>query len=234
MKTLTVLTCAILIAPTVYAADTDCFFSSYGHTSDSECSMQTQAPMFDTNTTGCDTIAYAYVGCANTRYNPGYQSKCDEAATWFAPFQHCTKCKSGYQLTKRYRFQDLIAYTLSSCQQYCTSTNFYIEYDECEKCAIPCSSTTSWLTSNGKTGYERRTVCSSGCGTYEYRCAAGYYGKPTNDTSGCTKCPSSGNVAGQSVAGSNSAITSCYIPANTSLSDSTGTYQYTSNCYYSN
>ena len=234
-KIIAILTGCILI-PSVCSAD--CLILSYGHTSTSECGPLTTEAPFNTSTVGCKTIAYGYIGCSNPDYYPGYQGaypadpECYKATEWVGHFPYCTQCNSGYQLKRRSITQNMSVLGIERCTQ-CSSTSIVIDYDECEKCAISCSKTTSWLTSNGKTGYERRTVCKNGCGTYEYRCAAGYYGKPTNDTSGCTKCPSSGNVAGQSVAGSNKAITSCYIPANTSLSDSTGTYQYTSDCYYS-
>lgn len=83
------------------------------------------------------------------------------------------------------------------------------------------------------TGYEKRTVATCNTSTCvctktaEYRCAVGYYGTSTNGTSGCTRCPESG----QSVAGSTD-ITSCYLPAGTAFSDSTGSGTYTSDCYY--
>ena len=110
---------------------------------------------------------------------------------------------------------------------------YYFYTCECPLCTS-CTSDKSW--SSAGTGYEKKVTASCDCGectkTTAYRCAAGYYGTSTNGSTGCTICPTSGGVGGQSVAGSNSAITSCYIPANTTLSDSTGTYQYTSNCYY--
>lgn len=71
----------------------------------------------------------------------------------------------------------------------------------------------------------------TGCNTsnqYSYikctanACGAGYYGSANN----CTKCPSPGTSA----TGTTS-VTGCYA---TSGSDGTGTYKFTSNCYYSN
>jgi len=50
----------------------------------------------------------------------------------------------------------------------------------------------------------------------------------------CTSCPSFNSVAGKSTfTGGRMPITNCYIPANTSFSDSTGTYVFTSNCHHS-
>ena len=67
-------------------------------------------------------------------------------------------------------------------------------------------------------------ACVAGAKTYT-SCNAGYY------LSGglCLTCPSGGTSA----AGATS-ITSCYLPSGTTGSDSTGSYTYTSNCYYSN
>lgn len=78
------------------------------------------------------------------------------------------------------------------------------------------------------------------CGVLtEYRCASGYWGRPTNTTSGCTKCLSMRNhvdttdVPGLSSAGSTS-ITQCYMRANVRLRDNTGIFQFTQPCYYTN
>lgn len=71
------------------------------------------------------------------------------------------------------------------------------------------------------------------------RCQKGYYGTATlnnlkTSCSGCTACPSSGGVAGTTSGPGATAITECYIPAGTKSSDSTGSFEYTGNCYYKN
>ena len=231
-KIIAILTGCILI-PSVCSAD--CLILSYGHTSTSECPLTTEAPLFNTSIVGCKTIAYGYIGCSNPDYYPGYQGvypadpECYKANEWLGLFPYCTQCNSGYQLKRRSITQNMSGLGIERCTQ-CSSTSIVIDYDECEKCTLNCSGSLSWSTI--KAGYQRRTVCNNGCGTYEYRCAAGYYGSSTNGSTGCNKCPSSGEVEGQSAAGSTE-ITSCYIPKNTTLSDSTGKYQYTSDCYYS-
>ena len=58
-------------------------------------------------------------------------------------------------------------------------------------------------------------------------CKSGDYGIP--GSSGCTSCPSPGT----SGIGTTS-IGNCYIPTNKSYTDETGTYEYTSPCYYTN
>jgi len=73
-------------------------------------------------------------------------------------------------------------------------------------------------------------------------CKAGYYGSSPKlgvgldltKCSGCTKCPSSGGIAGDSVPGDNGTITKCFIPAGTAFSDASGSGTYTDNCYYQN
>lgn len=71
------------------------------------------------------------------------------------------------------------------------------------------------------------------------RCQKGYYGTATlnnlkTSCSGCTACPSSGGVSGTTSGPGATAITECYIPAGTKSGDSTGSFEYTGNCYYKN
>lgn len=105
--------------------------------------------------------------------------------------------------------------------------------DPCPSCSN-CQST-SWTSLTAD--YEKRTVATCNCGvcntSTQYRCGEGYYGSSTNGTSGCNQCPMDGNTYGLSAAGS-TAKTSCYILSGESLSDSTGTFTYTSDCYYTN
>lgn len=107
--------------------------------------------------------------------------------------------------------------------------------DPCPEC-VNCN-TTDWLPSSA--GYQARiyeAVCNCGvCETKtEYRCADGYYGSSTNGSSGCTRCPALGGVYGNSSPGSKY-VTSCYIPADVSISDGSGEFIFTPNkCFYSN
>lgn len=68
------------------------------------------------------------------------------------------------------------------------------------------------------------------CSGTTFTCAKGYY----KNGFSCTRCPSSGGVYGTTASTGATSITQCYIPSGTSMSDGTGTYTYTSNCYYSN
>ena len=68
-------------------------------------------------------------------------------------------------------------------------------------------------------------ACTATTKTYT-SCKPGYY------LSGvaCQSCPSGGTSADKNTGG----VTSCYLPSGTTGSDSTGSYTYTANCYYSN
>lgn len=114
----------------------------------------------------------------------------------------------------------------------------------CISCAIrhnwdtwkQCSSTI-WEVEKYETGTQAAYPdCSCTVTETKFRCAAGYYGNATNKgtacetVTGCRKCPDGGT----SKAGANTLITSCYIPANTEISDDTGTYIYTEDCKYTN
>lgn len=105
-------------------------------------------------------------------------------------------------------------------------------YQKCKSCS---GSTGAWGAHN--TGYEKRSVTACNCdGTKstrtEYRCAKGWFGSSTNGTSGCTRCPSSGGVYGTTDAAGSDAITKCYLPVETSMSDSTGTFTCSGKSYY--
>ena len=183
---------------------------------------------------GCDAIYNACaVVCATQTSDPGGSNahtydgtgNCASYTTSYVVLENisnlkwtvksCDTCNSGY-----YR------YAISGNNSVCD-----IPYYACAACTKVVSSYSSW--SIETTGRERRTVTytwdSDGCSgtpasTYEYRCAAGYYGNGTT----CTACPS----PGQSSAGSTSQ-TSCCVPTGVTTTDEYGTYKYTSPCCWS-
>lgn len=123
----------------------------------------------------------------------------------------------------------------------------------------PCTSSncqsSDWTTL--RTGYETRIYrycsTSTNCASEtQYRCAKNYYGSSSNGTSGCSKCDSSpdntayeennkyvstgSKAPGLTMGGGASSKTSCYIPplgGSYSYMDSTGIYEFNSNCYWS-
>lgn len=104
-------------------------------------------------------------------------------------------------------------------------------------CSVTCS-TGAWA-NYGTGGQQRRKVetlvCTANCyctSTYEYRCAAGYYGSSLS----CTKCPCMADVDGVERCGTNSAgstsITSCKMSSAYTFNDGTGNYNFESDCAY--
>ena len=110
--------------------------------------------------------------------------------------------------------------------------------DDCDE-PLPCTACVDTGWESYGTGYEIKktggTCVNNSCTstgecinqTIEYRCATGYWGKSTNGTSGCISCP----APGTSTPPANYVI-QCYVPKNTALSDNTGDYTFTNDCYY--
>ena len=153
--------------------------------------------------------------------------------------------------------KDLVHYTASCSDTYGSGQKTCIDSNEGRSCMVitggvcpetiqnntcanvcECYEYGECVYTSCKSGYYMPTNSQGDCvacpanatcsgGTALFSCNAGYY---RNGTS-CSRCPSSGGVYGTSAAGSTK-ITDCYLPASTTGSDSTGTFTYTSNCYY--
>lgn len=107
-------------------------------------------------------------------------------------------------------------------------------------CLTSCPYETRWNEIPG--GFERRER-RGGCKCDEwesdsaYRCAIGYYGVADSwGTTGCMRCPSIENIAGEmvygtSTPGDNENITDCFLNGGT-FNDSTGQYDITGKCEY--
>lgn len=93
------------------------------------------------------------------------------------------------------------------------------------------------VTASGKTSIYCNTGYYSSKGLSSYTITgSGAQLNPTNNTSklGCTLCSTAtSNDAATSATGAN-AITKCYVPSGTTGSDTAGSFQYTSDCYYTN
>lgn len=77
------------------------------------------------------------------------------------------------------------------------------------------------------------TACPSNAtcgGGSTFSCNKGYY----KNGSLCSRCPASGGVYGTTSGTGATAITECYIPADSTFSDSTGSGTYNGDCFYSN
>ena len=137
-------------------------------------------------------------------------------------YKSCKTCPSGF--TRK-------ALT-ANVSDKCGTLTWYTCGMECDGTCDNCYSTT-WI--RGLYNIESRTVATCNTQTCvctkktERRCSAGYYGTvgALVNSSSCTQCPSPGTSAAGATSQSD-----CYIPAGTTGSDSTGTYKYTSNCYY--
>ncbi len=130
--------------------------------------------------------------------------------------ESCTSCASGESLTE-----------LTIDIPGCTNT---VKYNDCcSGCDTSCTSDTTW--SAYKEGYEfkenRKCECNTCVLSNVYRCAAGYYGIASLSATGCERCPANGSSAAGSLV-----ITHCYQPAGATLSETNGTYTFTSSCSY--
>lgn len=211
------------------------------------------ADAYGINIWGCYTIPDISYGdpdsTCNTICNIGV---CPSSASVSVPTGYTGKVQRGVVLTKNGNGTfscscGMTGGTLKCASGYTgTPTYPYVNgRDQFTGCSIPCDGTcdncesTDWIqNSNGGESRTNATCNTSTCKCskrIETRCSTGYYGSGMSivGSTPCTKCPSSGGIAGSSIAGSNKKITDCYIPANTSMTDGTGTYTYTSNCYYS-
>lgn len=137
----------------------------------------------------------------------------------------CTGCKTPYTLVSDGNFGD------TSCN---SQTSFRLTMNTCKCICSSCTDTGTW-TAKG-TGYEQRTGKGCDCSgstavcknTTHYRCAKGWYGTTTNGTSGCTQCPSSGTTKD----GGADSISDCYLPGDTTYSNTYGKYAYKCDCPY--
>jgi len=164
--------------------------------------------------TGLCLMYSGFIGCRENYWDEFYVNDYG--------FYSCRECESGYTL----KIKNM---TLTQKGIDCNVT-----YSECERdCAgcTNCVSDVSW-SANG-TGYEKKTTRTCDCNTCNattyYRCAAGYWGVSKDGISGCKACPDSGTSAPGS-----KMQTECYLSAGGSRTDATGTYKFTSDCYYSN
>lgn len=166
----------------------------------------------------CEMNAHDDSACAQYNTQSAYKSSSGKCYV----LNGCNRCNTGYT-------------RVLSGYGECTAADLGNNYYECQCNCSNCTSDTTW--SAAGTGYQKKVTrtcsCSSGspqCTTStSYRCAAGYYGSSSNGTSGCTKCPDSGNSSEGSTR-----VTSCCLPSGSAFSDTTGTGSFTAQCCYTN
>lgn len=171
----------------------------------------------------------------------------------------CETCNSGYKLSELplSSTQCTNSYSYNTCTKNSTGGGT----TDCGNACLSCPPIRGiWTNVSGYTGYQRKTTTkcdeSTNCecvATYDYRCAAGYYGRRASCTtimnvgtscSGCSECP---DVPGKvdwvdesysitSAAGS-TVVTQCYIDGTATdhyIADETGYYTIVGGkCYYS-
>ncbi|MCM1295077.1 MAG: hypothetical protein NC311_06000 [Muribaculaceae bacterium] len=152
----------------------------------------------------------------------------------------CIKCKTGYkQVTKTGSVGPCTAAKYTACEKDTGTSTGGGNTGSCDNGT--CTANNNTWTSTG-TGYQENPnyACfGSECklmGT-NYRCAAGYWGTASGTTSGCEPCPGiNASSRGQSIAGENKEISSCYISKSLSFSFSdetgSGTAHFVTDCYY--
>ncbi len=115
---------------------------------------------------------------------------------------------------------------LYMCEPYpCARYNSSGGCIECDCGSVSCPS--------GQTVNDTCNCISSG-GTAPTMCRFGQY---WDNNLGCVACPTPGtSTGGDNFSGAinNPSLTDCYIPSTMTFNDDTGTWNYTSNCYYKN
>ncbi len=121
-----------------------------------------------------------------------------------------------------------VEYNKSNYEYSCNTEGGYYgtpsngPYDQTH-CTTSCPANSTATRNSSSTTIGNYKIVASSC-----KCNKNYYG----GNSGCTKCPTSGGVAGVTASTGATSITSCYIPSGNTGSDSIGNFEYTANCYY--
>lgn len=185
------------------------------------CKANSSGTTCSTSSTGCTPSTAASISNCTTSTTTCFGGKA---------VRTCTECATGYSLMSN-------SLSVSGCsntysQKICSRD---IQIDECSE-DIDCglgglytAVTTGYVSSNSYSCVLGR------CRTQiTYKCAPNYYGANPSclgtTCTGCSPCPEGGKAGlGKFSKYGATAITGCYI---TDGSDTTGVYEYTSNCYY--
>ena len=185
----------------------------------------------DTSLDGTDTT-----GCTSTKFLHWTRRNLQNASQVSRSYkEYCTACSSNYRLVETTGTSAGCEVTWTYCQPICAGK--------------PCEGKNSWSSHPNASTNHNQTICVRGstpsADKCRFRCDGGYYGM--NVQGGeitCKRCPEYPRYAnsaaenprpayGASTAGSNSSITSCYIPAGIYSGDETGRFLVTGgNCSY--
>lgn len=176
--------------------------------------------------------------CAQPRYYININGSAGDKYYFVTCAQLTTTASQNYQLRTKYiNISSGLSSTYSKVPCW-----FSYQYPlQCASSYAGCTASSGDAPANANHIVVRTSVtCSCESGRTEakaYLCENGYYGNPTSATSGCTKCPDPTDKTVSSSAlktGKTGAktVSECYILANSSFSDSTGSGTITSTCKY--
>lgn len=178
-----------------------------------------QATCVEMSVSSCSDIAVVATNrCAEIESQSCYKQRNSNGnETGSVIYSSCLSCPSGY--TKQTQAVDV-------CSNVADAPKINVCCASCDGCV----SDTTW--SSYDSTREVKVSRSCNCGTCKtlnlYRCKAGYYGSGSS-TSNCTLCPENDvRIMGSSEAGSTK-ITQCFVNRGV---DSSGNYDYTEPCYY--
>jgi len=188
-------------------------------------------------------------GCPNGTGGGGYTTtlnncsafayKCYKNTTGETYFiTTCTTCDSGYELSDA-TFSGGATCSNTMKYQKCTKESGGGDGPVTGNCTVDnCTKKSGWEAH--ATGYEVlnyyscvNDVCTPT--PQQYRCAKYYYGTSTNGTTGCNRCPLSGTgnpEPGDSIPGSNTKLSDCYLRSGRSGADDSGTFTVSGDCYH--
>lgn len=185
-----------------------------------------------TNLCGCTGNGSCGIN-PDTAYRSGTYTCVNGRADWST----CLPTSGGSVGSSCSGYEKCSSASSGGCRQFNFTSGDDIYCSVGSTCTVP-NSASAFLVSEYCSDYKGVAECTAFCAVAGCRpgwtptpdrrscvCAQGYYRNSSND---CVQCPDGGTTGGIGV----SSISACYISANQSISDSTGTYVYTQNCFY--
>ena len=215
-----------------------------------ECGNEFQCPSYTIQNeipSNCDEYGTSYkiVETGDNAYGYGV---C-EGYVRKIQYRSCTRCKEGYMRVELKTAINMLKQgtaTLNGSPRlpcYSSSEPYTIVFDNtyytqeakyiyvCVKQQQPTCTDTYGNWTDVRTGYQQRIHTDTSCNTtYQYRCAVGYFGTPTNGTTGCTKCQPIEGIESTTAQPGATSCTSCCISANKTSNDGTGNFEILSQC----